>query len=70
MRNVIQPPSPKSLKEGFCVFCVFVRGHRGETFPRMRMGSEKYPPVHNNKNNNNIYINEIEMICVLLRRIM
>lgn len=46
----------KSLKNGFCGFCAFVRGHRGDTSPYTRMDQERDNPIHNNKYNNNIYI--------------
>jgi hypothetical protein len=59
MNNKIPTTPAKPLKSGFCEFCYFVRGHEGETSPHMRVGAGHRLAVHNNKNNNNIYINRI-----------
>jgi len=64
MNNRMQTPSHKSLKTSFCWFCAFVRRHEGDTPPCTRMGLEKETSLHNNKSNNNIYINELEGCCV------
>ena len=60
MNNEWKAPTPKLLKTGFCGFCSFVRGHVGETPPHAYGQAGRLPSLHNNKNNNNIYINRIE----------
>ena len=64
MNNKIPTAPAKPLKSGFCRFCYFVRGHEGEALPHTRMGAGQHLAVHNNKNNNNIYINRIAGSCV------
>jgi hypothetical protein len=59
MNNKIPTTPAKPLKLGFCGFCYFVRGHEGDTSPHTRVGARQHLAVHNNKNNNNIYINRI-----------
>ncbi|PZW38713.1 hypothetical protein C8P66_1347 [Humitalea rosea] len=59
MNNKTQTVPAKPLKSGFCGFCYFVRGHEGDTSPHTRVGAGQHLAVHNNKNNNNIYINMI-----------
>ncbi len=59
MNNKIPTPAAKLLKSGFCEFCYFVRGHEGDASLHMRVGAGQHLAVHNNKNNNNIYINRI-----------
>ncbi len=59
MSNEKQSGRSKSLKTGFCGFCVFVRGRGGKTSPHACAGAEGNTPIHNNKNNNNIYISRI-----------
>jgi hypothetical protein len=48
--------STNPLKIGICEFCAFVRGRRGKTSPYAYTGAGGQSPIHNNKNNNNIYI--------------
>jgi hypothetical protein len=64
MNNNIPTTPAKSLKLGFCGFCYFVRGHEGGALPHTRMEAGQHLAVHNNKNNNNIYINRIAGSCV------
>lgn len=65
MNHAIRRPRPKPLKQRLCVFCVFVRGHEGETSPIHAHGTRGEPLIHNNNNNNNIYINDVEGSCVV-----
>ena len=64
MNNEIPTAPAKPLKLGFCGFFYFGRRHEGDTPPCTRMGLEKETSPHNNKSNNNIYINELEGCCV------
>ena len=59
MNNKIPTTPAKLLNSDFCEFCYFVRGHEGDTSPHTRVGARQHLAVHNNKNNNNIYINRI-----------
>lgn len=59
MNNETPTASVKPLKIGFCGFCDFVRGRGGKASPRTRIGAAQDTPIHNNKNNRNIYINKI-----------
>ena len=59
MDNDLTPGSVKPLKNSLCVFCAFVRGRGGIPSPHAYTGAGGHPPIHNNKNNNNIYIKEV-----------
>lgn len=60
MNNEKRPPGRNPLKKRYCEFCTFVCGHVGEAPPHTRTGAGHHSSVHNNKSNNNIYINRIE----------
>jgi hypothetical protein len=64
MNNEKRPSCAKSLKTGFCGFCAFVRGRGGKNSPHACVGAAGDTPIHNNKNNNNIYIMRIAGGCV------
>lgn len=66
MHNEMPRPTCKSLKSGFCGFCAFVRGRGGKTRCYACTGAGQDTPLHNNRNNNNIYINEIAGRSVVL----
>lgn len=69
MIHAIRRPRPKPLKQRLCEFCVFVRGHEGKTSPTHTHGMRGEPLIQYNNNNNNIYINDVEGSCVVLRGI-
>lgn len=69
MNHAIRRPRPKPLKQRLCEFCVFVRGHGGKTCPTHMHGIRGEPLIQYNNNNNNIYINDVEGWCVMLRGI-
>lgn len=65
MSNENQPWRPKLLKTDVCEFCVFVRGRGGKTSPYACTRSGGTLPIHNNKNNNIIYIKGVAGASVL-----
>ena len=59
MSNAIPWPEAKSLKNGLCGFCDYVRAHEREAMVARGQGPGRERLLHNNNNNYIIYINEI-----------
>ena len=64
MNNAMQPLGCNLLRNRLCEFCYFVRGRRDQAHHPTRTGVGRHASLHNNKNNNIIYISRVEGIHV------